>query len=189
MYGRKGLGLCFSLYGSCHLRLTLALQARDGKRGAANPTQNTISLSVAGSHAKRSQTVGWLAVSCLSMLSSSIIVPFAFCLFDPAILIPHRDPRTFTHMHITQDTSSISVPRRLVEPGMRVSSPSAGGSMRGLLPLLLPALLLLTQPWSVAGVLPTGMIEFKSTKGYIYCAGGVRGGRVYFCLWWVDDEG
>lgn len=47
--------------------------------------------------------------------------------------------------------------------------------MRGLLPLL-PALLLLTQPWSVAGVLPTGMIEFKNTEGYTYCAGGVRGG-------------
>lgn len=47
--------------------------------------------------------------------------------------------------------------------------------MRGLAPLL-PALLLLllTQPWGVAGVLPTGMIEFKSTKGYTYCAGGVR---------------
>ncbi len=45
--------------------------------------------------------------------------------------------------------------------------------MRGLIPLL-PTLLVFTQPWSVAGVLPTGMIEFKSTKGYTYCAGGVR---------------
>jgi hypothetical protein len=74
---------------------------------------------------------------------------------------------------------------------MRVSaaSRSAGGRSRSsLFPLLLPALLLLTQPWSVAGVLPTGMIEFKSTKGYTYCAEGVRG----VCLFsgvGADDDG
>lgn len=52
--------------------------------------------------------------------------------------------------------------------------------MRGLIPIL-QALLVLTQSLSVAGVLPTGMIEFKSTKGYTYCAGGVSCfvGRVF----------
>lgn len=52
----------------------------------------------------------------------------------------------------------------------------AGGdrsSMGGLVPLLFLASFL-AHPMEVAGVFPTGMLEFKSTKGHTYCAAAVR---------------